>query len=200
MACRGGVEIDSQSRVLSKQGKPIPGLWASGELGGGVHGANRLGGSSLLGCVVFGRVAGDDASQYLFKAISSGATGGSVANQRLNALKNQLETKVKIDPEAKYVTLTFSWGDDASASTAPGPAQPTIGDGNTISQPNPPEASASPKTPQQPNPKELKEYTLEEVAAHKTKDDIWVVSSGFLFCIIPKPSDCEVFRLSTIKF
>lgn len=187
--------------MIDQQGKPIPGLWASGELGGGVHGANRLGGSSLLGCVVFGRVAGDDAAQYLFKAMSSGATGGSIANQRLTQIKNQLETKIKIDPEAKHVTLTFSWGDEGASSTsssdsAPtGPSQPTLGDGKTIAQPDAPEASSSPKTPKQPDPKQLKEYTLEDVAAHKSKDDIWVVRNldplCFL-CICFEPHWCAV--------
>ena len=61
----GGIEIDAESRVVGKDGKPIPGLFASGEVAGGVHGANRLGGSSLLGCVVFGRVSGDSAASYL---------------------------------------------------------------------------------------------------------------------------------------
>ncbi|RIB07915.1 hypothetical protein C2G38_2112448 [Gigaspora rosea] len=53
------------------QEQVIPGLFASGEIAGGVHGANRLGGSSLLGCVVYGRVAGDSASRYLFQNLSS---------------------------------------------------------------------------------------------------------------------------------
>ena len=44
----GGLNIDPQSRVLDTKGKIIPGLFASGEVAGGVHGANRLGGSSLL--------------------------------------------------------------------------------------------------------------------------------------------------------
>jgi succinate dehydrogenase/fumarate reductase flavoprotein subunit len=44
----GGLEIDSESRVIDTSGKPIPGLFAAGEVAGGVHGANRLGGSSLL--------------------------------------------------------------------------------------------------------------------------------------------------------
>ncbi|KZP19007.1 succinate dehydrogenase/fumarate reductase flavo protein [Athelia psychrophila] len=47
--------IEAESRVLSATQQPIPGLFAAGEVAGGVHGANRLGGSSLLGCVVFGR-------------------------------------------------------------------------------------------------------------------------------------------------
>merc|ERR1719253_1684155 len=44
--------------VEDKKGKAIPGLYAAGEIAGGVHGNNRLGGNSLLDCVVFGRVAG----------------------------------------------------------------------------------------------------------------------------------------------
>jgi succinate dehydrogenase/fumarate reductase flavoprotein subunit len=44
----GGLQIDSESRVLDESGKPIPGLFVAGEVAGGVHGANRLGGSSSL--------------------------------------------------------------------------------------------------------------------------------------------------------
>jgi succinate dehydrogenase/fumarate reductase flavoprotein subunit len=54
----GGVQINDKSNVFDTQGKIIPGLFACGEMTGGVHGANRLGGSSLLACVVYGRVAG----------------------------------------------------------------------------------------------------------------------------------------------
>lgn len=79
----GGLEIDSESRVLDKSGKPIPGLFAAGEVAGGVHGANRLGGSSLLGCVVFGRVSGDSAAAYLLQATSAAV---QKAGGRLGAL------------------------------------------------------------------------------------------------------------------
>lgn len=84
----GGLEIDPESRVIDKSGKPISGLFAAGEVAGGVHGANRLGGSSLLGCVVFGRVSGDAAAAYLLQATTAavqkaggrlGAVAGHVA-------------------------------------------------------------------------------------------------------------------------
>merc|ERR1712014_466062 len=66
----GGIEIDDQARCLNGDSKqPFDGLFVCGELAGGVHGANRLGGSSLLGCVVYGRVAGDSASKYLFQQV-----------------------------------------------------------------------------------------------------------------------------------
>jgi len=61
----GGVVIDEHARVMDGNGKAIKGLWAAGEVTGGVHGENRLGGSSLLECVVFGRRAGDGASAFL---------------------------------------------------------------------------------------------------------------------------------------
>merc|ERR1712139_629502 len=59
--CMGGLEIDVNSQCMDKNRKPIPGLYAAGEVAGGVHGNNRLGGNSLLDCVVFGRVAGKHA-------------------------------------------------------------------------------------------------------------------------------------------
>jgi len=65
--CMGGLEIDTDSAVLStKTGMAVPGLYAAGEVAGGVHGNNRLGGNSLLDCVVFGRVAAKAACQYMF--------------------------------------------------------------------------------------------------------------------------------------
>lgn len=46
------MEINDKAEVLNSEGKSFESLYAAGELCGGVHGANRLGGSSLLGCVV----------------------------------------------------------------------------------------------------------------------------------------------------
>merc|ERR1719238_1822085 len=63
--CMGGLEVDVNSNVLGAGGKPIAGLYAAGEIAGGIHGNNRLGGNSLLDCVVFGRVAGKHAANYM---------------------------------------------------------------------------------------------------------------------------------------
>merc|ERR1712241_972800 len=64
--CMGGLEIDCDSAVYGQDGNIIPGLYAAGEVAGGVHGNNRLGGNSLLDCVVFGRVAAKAACKWMF--------------------------------------------------------------------------------------------------------------------------------------
>ena len=58
----GGVEIDVEARVIDLEGRPIPGLYAAGEVTGGVHGANRLGSCAITECLVFGRIAGRNAA------------------------------------------------------------------------------------------------------------------------------------------
>merc|ERR1712187_834255 len=63
--CMGGLEISPDGEVKGKNGV-IPGLYAAGEIAGGVHGNNRLGGSSLLDCVVYGRVCAKSAIKYPF--------------------------------------------------------------------------------------------------------------------------------------
>jgi len=62
--CMGGLEIDAEGAVMGQNG-PIKGLYCAGEVAGGVHGNNRLGGNSLLDCVVFGRVTGVAATKYI---------------------------------------------------------------------------------------------------------------------------------------
>jgi flavocytochrome c len=54
----GGIKIDDAGRVLRRDGSAIDRLYAVGEVSGGVHGENRLGGNSLLECTVFGRIIG----------------------------------------------------------------------------------------------------------------------------------------------
>merc|ERR1712151_1291153 len=61
--CMGGLECTVDAECIDKDGK-IPGLYVAGEAAGGIHGNNRLGGNSLLDCVVYGRVAGKAACKY----------------------------------------------------------------------------------------------------------------------------------------
>ena len=59
----GGVVIDTEARVLNKDGKVIDGLWAAGEVTGGIHAGNRLGGNAIADIFTFGRIAGENAAQ-----------------------------------------------------------------------------------------------------------------------------------------
>ena len=90
--CMGGLEIDENSAVVGSDSEAIRGLYAAGEVAGGVHGNNRLGGNSLLDCVVFGRVAGAACAKYMLgdkvKAtslaeLSDGGLSGNVEVSKL---------------------------------------------------------------------------------------------------------------------
>jgi len=61
----GGVAINPLGQCLDVNDQVIPGLYACGETAGGVHGMNRLAGNSLVECVVYGRVAGRSATNFL---------------------------------------------------------------------------------------------------------------------------------------
>ncbi|CAG8682286.1 3319_t:CDS:2, partial [Cetraspora pellucida] len=152
----GGVDINADSEVRNEQGKIIPGLYASGELAGGVHGANRLGGSSLLGCVVYGRVAGDSASRYLLQNLSC-----TTANRRLGQIAGQLapyQATVSVDPASQKVNLEISWSQQKGGISQYIPTQTS-----PSQEPTPENKSEAPR--------EKKEYTAEEL-------DCWVIVNG----------------------
>ena len=59
----GGLVVDEKRHVLDASGKPIPGLYAAGEVTGGIHGGNRLGGNALTEILVSGRIAATSVTQ-----------------------------------------------------------------------------------------------------------------------------------------
>jgi len=83
--CMGGLKINDASECLAADDKVIGGLYAAGEAAGGIHGNNRLGGNSLLDCVVFGRVSGRSAARYLsaanIKYVEASKAGAVVASK-----------------------------------------------------------------------------------------------------------------------
>ncbi|GAA5978153.1 hypothetical protein JCM21900_004312, partial [Sporobolomyces salmonicolor] len=174
----GGLEIDPESHVIGTDKKPISGLFASGELAGGVHGANRLGGSSLLGCVVFGRVAGESAASYLLKSLSS-SSKGSGAVSRLNQVNGHLSlpaTTIQVDPSSQQVFLTINYGGQGAppSSGEVAPSGPSTADRPA----NEVDTAVKHDAQTKEAPKEIKEYSLEEVKQHNSKDDCWVVVNG----------------------
>ncbi|WP_108651345.1 NADH-dependent flavin oxidoreductase [Dongshaea marina] len=59
----GGLKIDTRARVINKEGEIIPGLYAAGEIAGGIHAGNRLGGNALIDIFTYGRIAGESAAE-----------------------------------------------------------------------------------------------------------------------------------------
>jgi flavocytochrome c len=103
--CMGGVKISTDSEVLSGE-TPVLGLYAAGEVTGGVHGKNRLGGNSLLECVVFGRIAGRSAAVYLMKQALEEKKFSAI--NRLSLVKNQLSNSDRSKNVPELLKLTPS--------------------------------------------------------------------------------------------
>ena len=59
----GGLRINTETAVLDEAGEAIPGLYAAGEVTGGIHGQNRIGGNAVADIIVFGRHAGEEAAK-----------------------------------------------------------------------------------------------------------------------------------------
>jgi flavocytochrome c len=96
----GGLAINTDSQIVGPNG-PIVGLYGAGEVVGGIHGRNRLGGNSLLDCVVFGRVAGASVSRHLLtSAIKQLRTGQSVALNRVANLNDKFNPSMTTAPSA----------------------------------------------------------------------------------------------------
>lgn len=165
----GGIEINDKAQVLNGDKGIFDGLFVCGELAGGVHGANRLGGSSLLGCVVYGRVAGDSASKYLFQKVLTG--GISTAASRLGQISLQ------IDP-SQPGKFSVEWNNqggsssDVPASHLQNSAAPVMGNSDPATA-QAPKAPAEFKIPD-------KEFSLEEVAKHNKKEDLWIAVKGIV--------------------
>ena len=61
----GGVKINEKNEALDASGNPIPGLYAAGEVTGGIHGGNRLGGNAICDINVFGHRAAESVLAFL---------------------------------------------------------------------------------------------------------------------------------------
>lgn len=61
----GGIVINKKAEVLDVNGRPVPGLYAAGEVTGGIHGGNRLGGNAVADICVYGKIAADSALEFI---------------------------------------------------------------------------------------------------------------------------------------
>ena len=77
----GGVHIDTGAHVIDTNGKVIPGLFAAGEVVGGVHGGNRLGGNAVADIVVFGRIASASAVDWCNGGAAGAAEDAEIAEE-----------------------------------------------------------------------------------------------------------------------
>jgi len=138
--------------ISTSTGVAIPGLYAAGEVAGGVHGNNRLGGNSLLDCVVFGRVAGKAAAKYIL--------GDDVKETSLDELSGGgLSGKVEA---SKLSGGSYEDGMNKSAAASAAPAAAAGGK----------KAAAPAKKKKSGGSGGL---TMAEVGKHVTKTDCWVV-------------------------
>lgn len=172
----GGIEINDQAQCLNSSGEPFSGLFVCGELAGGVHGANRLGGSSLLGCVVYGRVAGESASKYLFQDVLN--NGVSSATQRLGQVSLHIDPntpgKISVEWNNGVGSSSSSSGESPVANQAQKSAGPVMTQNGDSSDPAKVSAPNSLKDFKVPDD----EYSLEEVAKHNKKEDLWIAVKG----------------------
>lgn len=173
----GGLAIGSGAECVNKESsRAIPGLYAAGELTGGVHGRNRLGGSALLECVVFGRVSGRSAIEYLKAGppVASAGVGGSVV--------------ITVpQPAGDPITITIGGNGVSTGGPVEGPLiEVDDWDSEKVTtEVGKLTAGADGAEGQSAKPAETAvavdanaEYSLEEVAKHKGEKDCWVVVNG----------------------
>ena len=115
----GGLKIDPDGRVLGKEAAALPGLFAAGEIIGGVHGVNRLGGSSLLDCVVFGLATAEAAHKDLPTAADASKNH---ATARRGAKSTSGSTSTQKKKEKKKKEDEKAWRKRAGVVEAGGPA------------------------------------------------------------------------------
>lgn len=180
----GGVKINNKTQVICLSGDeevPFLGLFAAGEVAGGVHGHNRLGGLSLLACVVYGRLSADQASSFLLNNLAS-RTSDKSAVQRLDQIH------LHIDPNSKKITIDFD-----GKSPAPSPDTSKL-------ETQPPQKSQTETRSLKQFKIPSKEFTPEEVAKHNLEGDCWVIVKNVVLDLTSFLSDHPGGKDSIMSF
>jgi len=210
----GGLSINGRAQVLDREGNPIPGLYAAGEVTGGVHGKNRLGGSALLECVVYGREAGKSA----LEAVAGGASvGGGAGGPEVTITIPQAggAAPIVVRVGAGGSVSTSSLGSTSSTTSTSGsssglsrvakhdskPTTNPAAPGATVASGAPgaavaPAAAASGAQASSGQ----KEFTAAEVAKHNTDKDCWVIIEGQVIDVTSFLSDHPGGKMAIMSF
>ena len=126
----GGVHIDTGAHVIDTNGKVIPGLFAAGEVVGGVHGGNRLGGNAVADIVVFGRIASASAVDYCNGGAASAAEDAEVAEEASDAEDAEVAEEAGAAEDAGAAEEAGT-AEEASTAEAASEAEDTSSAGDT---------------------------------------------------------------------
>lgn len=192
----GGVQINDKCQILHQDGEAFEGLFAAGEVAGGVHGHNRLGGSSLLACVVFGRLAADEALSHQMQLLcakrpqaienesqASQASGHDQVRAEVAPLQPLLSITVDPSCPGKFLVewLNAAVEPDQTKYDARKVSQPLSASSRAIENNKSPVPPPDDPVTHHSKPKKIPftvpetEYTMDEIAKHNTKEDCWCV-------------------------
>ncbi|QWU87564.1 hypothetical protein CA3LBN_001829 [Candidozyma haemuli] len=189
----GGIKINDRTQVIynGNQEEPFQGLYAAGEVAGGVHGHNRLGGSSLLACVVYGRLAAHQASSFLMRNLSMAQPLNE--NQSASARLNQIS--LHIDPNRKQITIDLGGEAEGNKPARPATIEESSEAGISGKSTS---AKGKQKTPRFEIPE--KEFTADEVAKHNSESDCWVIVKNVVLDLTSFLDDHPGGRESILNF
>ena len=127
----GGVHIDTAAHVIDTNGKVIPGLFAAGEVVGGVHGGNRLGGNAVADIVVFGRIASASAVDWCNGGAAGAAENTEVAEEAGAAEDAEVAEEAGAAEDAGAAEEAAGTAEEASTAEAASEAEDTSAAGDT---------------------------------------------------------------------
>mmetsp|Transcript_4078 Transcript_4078/g.4498 ORF Transcript_4078/g.4498 Transcript_4078/m.4498 type:complete len:661 (+) Transcript_4078:94-2076(+) len=201
----GGVKINDKTQVLYDDNEPFSGLYACGEVAGGIHGHNRLGGSSLLACVVYGRVAADQASGHLLQRLAAASKAAISATKEGNGsgpVSRLQQISFHLDPNHPQ-RITIDWLDDKQELTSSVEQLSQQENQQTQKQPEPQnqqQQSKEKRSDSGPFQIPSKEFTAEEVSKHNKKEDCWCIVKNVVLDLTPFLKDHPGGEQSILNF